>query len=333
MLVYIFRRLINVVALLVVVSMVTFGIFFMVPKITGSDPALLYAGRATNKVAIEGIRHKMGLDKPITVQYGEFVKGIVVGRDYDGGSDTTHCPAPCFGYSFKNEQPVWPMLLDRLPVTASLAAGASLLWLIGGVATGVISALRRRTVLDRATMITALAGVSLPVYFTGLLASAIFVHSLGWLPEIGYVDFADNPLLWAQNLILPWITLAFLFAATYARLTRATMLEILGEDYIRTARAKGLKEGVVIGKHALRSTLTPIITIFGLDLGQLLGGAVLTETVFNLKGLGNAAVSAIGTQDLPVILGVTMFAAFFIVMANLIVDLLYAVVDPRVRLT
>lgn len=333
MLVYIFRRLINVVALLVVVSMVTFGIFFMVPKITGSDPALLYAGRATNKVAIEGIRHKMGLDKPITVQYGEFVKGIVVGRDYDGGSDKTHCAAPCFGYSFKNEQPVWPMLLDRLPVTASLAAGASLLWLIGGVATGVISALRRRTVLDRATMITALAGVSLPVYFTGLLASAIFVHSLGWLPEIGYVDFADNPLLWAQNLILPWITLAFLFAATYARLTRATMLEILGEDYIRTARAKGLKEGVVIGKHALRSTLTPIITIFGLDLGQLLGGAVLTETVFNLKGLGNAAVSAIGTQDLPVILGVTMFAAFFIVMANLIVDLLYAVVDPRVRLT
>ncbi|MGW3242214.1 ABC transporter permease [Streptomyces sp. NPDC001070] len=333
MLVYIFRRLINVVALLVVVSMVTFGIFFMVPKITGSDPALLYAGRATNKVAIEGIRHKMGLDKPITVQYGDFVKGIVVGRDYDSGSEKTHCPAPCFGYSFKNEQPVWPLLLDRLPVTASLAAGAAVLWLLGGVATGVISALRRRTVLDRVTMVTALAGVSLPVYFTGLLTSAIFVTSLGWLPENDYVNFADNPAQWAQHLILPWITLAFLFAATYARLTRATMLEILGEDYIRTARAKGLKEGVVIGKHALRSTLTPIITVFGLDLGQLLGGAVLTETVFNLKGLGNAAVNAISTQDLPVILGVTMFAAFFIVMANLIVDLLYAVVDPRVRLT
>ncbi|MFC4030720.1 ABC transporter permease [Streptomyces polygonati] len=333
MLVYLIRRLANVVVLLVVVSMITFAIFFMVPKITGSDPALLYAGRATSKVAIEGIRHKLGLDKSIAVQYWDFAKGIVVGRDYDNGTDITHCPAPCFGYSFKNEQPVWPMLVSRLPITASLALGASILWLVGGVATGVISALRRRTVLDRAAMMTALAGVSLPIYFTGLLASAIFVYALGWIPEIGYVNFTDNPLLWAQNLLLPWITLAFLFAATYARLTRATMLEILGEDYIRTARAKGLTEGVVIRKHALRSTLTPIITVFGLDVGQLLGGAVLTENVFDLHGLGNAAVTAISTQDLPVILGVTMFAAFFIVMANLIVDLLYAVIDPRVRLT
>jgi peptide/nickel transport system permease protein len=332
-LVYILRRLINVVALLVVVSMITFGIFFMVPRLTGSDPALLYAGRETSQTAIEGIRHKMGLDKPIAVQYADFARGLVAGRDYDNGSDITHCPAPCFGYSFKNEQPVWPMLLDRLPVTASLAAGASVLWLLGGVATGVISALRRRTFLDRATMITALAGVSLPIYFTGLLASAIFVYALGWLPETAYVNFTSNPFGWARNLILPWITLAFLFAATYARLTRATVLEILGEDYIRTARAKGLRESVVIRKHALRSTLTPIITVFGLDLGQLLGGAVLTETVFNLRGLGNAAVDAINTGDLPVILGVTLFAAFFIVMANLIVDLLYAVVDPRVRLT
>ncbi|WP_405588268.1 ABC transporter permease [Streptomyces sp. NBC_01190] len=333
MLVYLIRRLVNVVVLLVVVSMITFGIFFMVPKLTGSDPALLYAGRATSKVAIEGIRHKMGLDKPIAVQYWDFAKGIVVGRNYDNGTDITHCPAPCFGYSFKNEQAVWPMLTSRLPVTASLALGASVLWLIGGVATGVLSALRRRTALDRAAMITALAGVSLPIYFTGLLASAIFVYALGWIPEIGYVDFTANPLEWAQNLLLPWITLAFLFAATYARLTRATMLEVLGEDYIRTARAKGLTEGVVIRKHALRSTLTPIITVFGLDVGQLLGGAVLTENVFDLHGLGNAAVTAISTQDLPVILGVTMFAAFFIVMANLIVDLLYAVIDPRVRLT
>ncbi|GAA1372486.1 ABC transporter permease [Streptomyces beijiangensis] len=335
MLVYILRRLLNVVIMLVVVSMVTFGIFFMVPKITGSDPALLYAGRTTDKVAIEGIRKKMGLDKPITTQYGLFLKGVVAGRDYDAGPDTTHCPAPCFGYSFKNEQPVWQDLKDKVPVTLSLASGASILWLLGGVATGVISALRRRTLLDRATMITALAGVSLPIYFTGLVSSAIFVYSLGWLDTINYPDggLASDPGGWLNAMILPWITLAFLFAATYARLTRATMLEILGEDYIRTARAKGLTESVVIRKHALRSTLTPIITVFGLDLGALLGGAVLTETTFSLPGLGKAAVDAISTGDLPVIMGVTMIAAFFVVMANLVVDLLYAVVDPRVRLT
>ncbi|MFB6780068.1 ABC transporter permease [Streptomyces sp. NPDC056352] len=333
MLVYLLRRLVNVVVMLVIVSMVTFGIFFMVPKITGSDPALLYAGRETNKTAIEGIRKKMGLDKPVTTQYGLFLKGIVAGRDYDQGSQVTHCPAPCFGYSFKNEQPVWPDLKQRIPVTLSLAAGASVLWLIGGVATGVISALRRRTVLDRVTMITALAGVSLPIYFTGLVSMAIFIYSLEWMETINYAPLTDDPAAWLNSMILPWVTLAFLFAATYARLTRATMLEILGEDYIRTARAKGLKEQVVIRKHALRSTLTPIITVFGLDLGALLGGAVLTESTFSLPGMGKAAVDAINSGDLPVIMGVTLIAAFFVVMANLIVDLLYAVVDPRVRLT
>ncbi|GAA3816582.1 ABC transporter permease [Streptomyces chiangmaiensis] len=333
MIVYLIRRLINVVVMLWVVSLVTFGIFFAVPKLTGTDPALMFAGRETNATAIEGIRHKMGFDKPIYVQYGQYMKGIVAGRDYDNGSDKTHCPAPCFGYSFKTEQPVWETLKEALPVTFSLAVGAAVLWVLGGVATGVISALRRRTVLDRVTMITALAGVSLPIYFTGLVASAVVVYSLGWMDSIDYVPIEQGPLEWAKNLLLPWITLAFLFAATYARLTRATMLEILGEDYIRTARAKGLKENVVIGKHALRATLTPIITIFGLDLGQLLGGAVLTEKTFNLRGLGYQAVTAIDGGDLPVIMGVTLFAALFIVVANLIVDLLYAVVDPRVRLT
>jgi peptide/nickel transport system permease protein len=200
-----------------------------------------------------------------------------------------------------------------------------------GTGTGIISALRKGSVVDRATMMTALAGVSLPIYFTGLLSLSIFVHVLGWLPN-DYVNFTDNPLEWARNLILPWITLAFLYAATYARLTRATLLEVLNEDYIRTARAKGLKESKVIGKHALRSTLTPILTVFGLDIGALIGGAVLTETTFNLRGLGYEAVQAISQSDLPVILGVTLFAAFFVIMANLVVDLLYAVVDPRVRL-
>nr|WP_296075623.1 ABC transporter permease [uncultured Actinoplanes sp.] len=333
MLTYIIRRLFNAVVTLLVVTLVTFGIFFLVPKVTGSDPALLYIGKQSDATALEGIRTKMGLNDPVIVQYGKFLKGLVAGRDYANGPDVTHCPAPCLGYSFKTDQEVTPLLLDDLPVTVSLALGAAVLWLIMGVSTGVISALRRGSIVDRGVMTGALAGVSLPVYFTGLLSSAIFVYWLGWLPEGQYVPLLENPGEWFVQLLLPWITLAFLFAATYARLTRANMLETLGEDYVRTARAKGLPERTVIGKHALRSGLTPIVTIFGLDLGALLGGAVLTENVFNLRGLGWQALTAIKGNDLPVILGVTLIAATFIVFANLIVDVIYSVIDPRVRLS
>ena len=332
MLAYLIRRILNAVLTLLVVTLVTFGIFFMVPKLTGSDPALLYIGKTADAVSLEGIRTKLNLDDPIIVQYGKFLKGLVVGRDYENGNDVTHCPAPCMGYSFKTEQEVTPLLLSDLPVTLSLAVGAAILWVLLGVATGTISALRKGTLLDRVVMGGALAGVSLPIYFTGLLASAIFIYWLGWLPNINYVPFTENPALWAQGLILPWITLAFLFAATYARLTRANMLETLGEDYIRTARAKGLPERTVIGKHALRSGLTPLVTVFGLDLGALLGGAVLTEAVFNLRGLVYQALQAIRGNDLPIIIGVTLIAAFFIVFINLIVDVLYGFIDPRVRL-
>lgn len=332
MVAYLIRRLINAVVTLLVVTLVTFGVFFMVPKLTGSDPALLYIGKQADKVALEGIREKMGLNDPVLVQYGKFLKGIVVGRDYANGPDVTHCDAPCLGYSFKTEQEVTPLLMDDLPVTVSLAIGAAILWLIGGVVAGVISALRKGSIPDRAVMFIALAGVSLPIYFTGLLSKSIFVYWLGWLPNSGDVTFLDDPGGWFTQMLLPWITLAFLFAATYARLTRANMLETLGEDYIRTARAKGLRERAVIGKHALRSGLTPIVTVFGLDLGALLGGALLTETVFNLRGLGYQAYQAIRGNDLPVILGVTLIAAFFIVIANLVVDLVYSAIDPRVRL-
>ncbi|GAA3052459.1 ABC transporter permease [Kitasatospora albolonga] len=331
MLVYIIRRLVNVVAMLVVVAAVTFGIFFMVPKLTGSDPALLYVGKIADPAAIEGIRHKMGLDKSVIEQFWLFLKGLVLGRDYSTGVDVTHCSAPCFGYSFKTEREVFPVLLDRLGVTASLALGASIIWVVFGTMTGMISALKRGSLLDRFTMTTALAGVSLPIYFTGMLASAVFVYQLGVFPN-DYVPFADDPIAWFQNLVLPWVTLAFLYAANYARLTRATLLEVLGEDYVRTARAKGLGEGTVIRKHAMRSTLTPILTVFGMDLGGLIGGAVLTESTFNFRGLGYEAVSSIAASDLPVIMGVTLFAGFFIILANLLVDILYAAVDPRVRL-
>jgi peptide/nickel transport system permease protein len=222
-------------------------------------------------------------------------------------------------------------MMSDLPVTASLAIGAAVIWLVFGTAIGVLSALRRGTVFDRAAMGVALAGVSLPVFFTGLIALELFSYKWEIFPNVQYVALTQNPLLWARNLVLPWITLAFLYAALYARLTRAGMLETMNEDYIRTARAKGLAERKVIVKHGLRAALTPIVTIFGMDLGLLLGGAVLTEFTFSLHGLGLFTVLAIQNNDLPEILGVVMLAAFFVVIANLIVDILYAVVDPRVR--
>ena len=253
------------------------------------------------------------------------------GVHYSAGTDVSYCPFPCFGYSFRNQQPVWPQLMSDAPVTLSLAIGASVLWLIGGVSIGVLSALRRGSVFDRFSMGVALAGVSLPVFFTGLIALELFSYKWPIFPNVHYVPITSNPLLWARNLVLPWITLAFLYAALYARLTRAGMLETMGEDYIRTARAKGLPERQVVVKHGLRAALTPIITIFGLDLGLLLGGAILTETTFSLPGLGQFTILAIQNQDLPEILGVVMLASFFIVIANMVVDILYAVVDPRVR--
>jgi len=328
---YLLRRLVTSVVLLLVITVVTFAVFFLVPKAAGTDPAQMFVGKSATARDVEATRVKLGLDKPVYVQYGRFVKGIVAGRDFQSGPSITHCPAPCFGYSFRTDQAVWPLLKDRLPVTVSLAIGAALIWLFGGVLAGVVSALRRRTLLDRSTMMIALAGVSLPIYFTGLIAQLVFVHELHWFPGGDYVPFFTDPFGWAGKLFLAWVTLALIYAATYARLTRAQMLETVGEDYIRTARAKGLRERTVIGKHAMRSVLTPIVTVFGLDIGQLLGGAILTETVFSLPGVGKLAIDAVNQKDLPIILGVTLFGAFFIVMANLIVDLLYAVIDPRVR--
>jgi peptide/nickel transport system permease protein len=198
----------------------------------------------------------------------------------------------------------------------------------------VLSALRRGSFFDRAAMSVALAGVSLPIFFTGLLSLSIFAYRLHLFPGGGsYTPFTQNPAQWAYDLALPWITLAFLFAAAYARLTRAGMLETMNEDFIRTARAKGLRERDVVVKHGLRSALTPIVTIFGLDVGLLLGGAVLTESTYSLNGLGKYAIDAITNNDLPKVLGVVMFAAVFIIIANLVVDVLYAVIDPRVRLS
>jgi peptide/nickel transport system permease protein len=334
MIYFIIRRLILTVFLLLLVSIITFAIFFLVPRLAGQTSyqlAAQYVGRNPIPSEIRAVEAKLGLNDPLYLQYGRYIKGIVVGIHYNSGTDVSYCPFPCFGYSFRNQQPVWPQLISNAPVTLSLAIGASVLWLIGGVSVGVLSALRRGSIFDRFSMGIALAGVSLPVFFTGLIALELFSYKWPIFPNVHYVPLTSNPLLWARNLVLPWVTLAFLYAALYARLTRAGMLETMGEDYIRTARAKGLAEPKVVIKHGLRATLTPIITIFGLDLGLLLGGAILTETTFSLPGLGQFTILAIQNQDLPEIMGVVMLASFFIVIANMIVDILYAVVDPRVR--
>ena len=333
---YIVRRLVAAVFLLLAVSIITFMIFFLIPRLAGAsadDLASRYVGKTAGAEQIHKQAESMGFTDPLYVQYGNFVKGIFVGADYSTGVGTEHCPAPCLGYSYQDRTSVTQDLKDRLPVTFSLAIGAGVLWLFSGVAIGVLSALRRGSIFDRAAMTVALAGVSLPIFFTGLLSLSIFSYSLKITANGGsYTPFTENPLDWAYDLILPWITLAFLFAAGYARLTRAGMLETMGEDYVRTARAKGLPERTVVTKHALRSTLTPILTIFGLDFGVLMGGAVLTEKTFSLPGLGQYAIQAIARNDLPKLLGVTLLIAAFVVIANLVVDVLYAVVDPRVRL-
>jgi peptide/nickel transport system permease protein len=333
---FLIRRAISAVAMLLIVSMVTFGIFFLLPKLAGQTTdqlAASYAGKAPTEEAIVDIKERLGLDDPIAVQYGRFVKGIVAGQDFSNGPSVMHCDAPCLGYSFRNSEPVRPTLIDRAPVTLSLAVGAAVIWLVTGVGIGIVSALRRGSLFDRLAMMTALAGVSLPIYFTGLVSLAVFAYGLKlWPNGVVYTPFTESPTDWAYNLILPWVTLAFLYAALYARLTRAGMLETLNEDFIRTARAKGLPERTVITKHALRASLTPILTVFGLDLGLLLGGAVLTESTFGFAGLGALSIDSIESGALPMVMGVVLLATVFIVLASLIVDILYAVVDPRVRL-
>ena len=314
--------------------MVIFAIFFLLPKLGGQTSyglATQYVGRNPTRAAVLQMEAQLGLDKPVYQQYWDYLRAIVVGEHYGTGVASAYCPPPCFGYSFKNQQPVWPMLISGIPVTVSLAFGAAVLWLTGGIAIGVISALKRGSIFDRLSMTLALAGVSLPIFFTGLVSLVLFSYKWPVFPNVQFVPVTQNPALWAKNLVLPWVTLAFLYAALYARLTRAGMLETMGEDYIRTARAKGLPERTVIYKHGLRAALTPIVTIFGLDLGLLLGGALLTEFTFTLHGLGLFTLEAVQNQDFPEIMGVVMLASFFIVIANLVVDVVYAVLDPRVR--
>jgi peptide/nickel transport system permease protein len=315
---YIIRRILWVIVLLFLVSFLTFVIFYLFPS---ADPAALRAGRQPNPQLIEQIRHALGLDKPWYSQYFDYMKRLVLHFD--------------FGYSFQNNISVKQQIFDRLPATMSLAVGAAVIWLVIGIGVGTISAVKRGSFIDRLTMGGALVAISAPVYWLGLLALYLFSSDIGVVkifPGAGsYVPISDDPAKWFTSLIMPWFVLAAAFAAFYARLLRSNLSETLSLDYIRTARAKGLPERTVVLRHGLRSAITPIVTAAGLDIGILLGGAILTETVFNIPGIGRLAYDSIQNSDLPMIQGTVLLGAFFIIFANLIVDILYAVIDPRVR--
>jgi peptide/nickel transport system permease protein len=315
---YIIRRLLWGVALLILVSAVTFVLFRILP--TG-NPARLRAGRSPSPKVIAEISRNLGLNKPLIVQFWIYMKGIFLHFN--------------LGFSYYSEASVRSLIADRLPATVSLVVGASVIWLAVGLAVGIVSAVRRRSKLDRTAMGTALVLVSAPEYWLGLILLYLFANDIGRvkvLPGSGsYVALSSDPWGWFTSLILPWLVVAAGSAAIYARLIRGSMIEVMGEDYIRTARAKGLTERRVVLRHGLRSAINPIVTIFALDIGVLLGSAVLVETVFDIPGIGRLSYDAITHSDFPIVQGTVLAAALFIIVANIIVDIAYAYLDPRVR--
>ncbi len=327
---YVIRRILLMFLMLFLVTVAVFILFSLVP----TDPARLTCGKACTPEIIEANRERLGLADPLLVQYWEWFKGLFVGRTYAEGTPVEFsCPAPALGYSFRNGECVTQLIAERMPVTIELAIGAFILWMVVGVLSGIYAALRRGRWQDRSIVSLALVGYSFPTFFIGLTLLFFVVIKWGILPYPDYVPPTEDPVQWFQTMILPWITVALVYAAFYTRLTRTQMLETLGEDYIRTARAKGLPERVVIRKHAFRAGLTPIVTAAGLDFAGLLGGAVVTETIFQLPGVGRLAIESVQDYDLPIIVGTTVVFAVIVIIANLIVDLLYGAIDPRVRLS
>lgn len=317
---FIVRRALFGLLVLFIISLAVFILFFVVAP---GDPAANFVGKNPSAAQIQQARVKYNLDKPVPEQYLLYVNRLVHGD---------------LGYSFRNEEPVLQTLEARLPITASLAVGAAIVWLLIGIPIGILAATKPRSLRDRAATVFALGGLSIPTFVVGLLFLYFFFYvfrvdfGLDLFPGNGYVPLTEDPLGWAQHLILPWFALALVSAASYSRITRGSLLEVLGEDYIRTARAKGLSERRVTYRHGLRSALTPVVTLLGIDVGSLLGGAIVTEAVFGLNGVGQLAVQSVVIGDLPVIFGTVLLAAFFIVVANIIVDILYALLDSRVRL-
>lgn len=314
---------------LLIVSFAVYVIFAILPF----DPAALTCGQKCNDIIVEANRVRLGYDKPLLIQYWLFLTGIFFGRQYGVGQAAFTCPAPSFGYSFNENECVTDILKDTLPVTISLAVGALILWVTVGVTLGVIAAKFRGRVPDTASSVFVLLGTSLPTFVTGLVL-LIWV-SIKWkivpLTLTGYVSFLDNPIGALKYFILPWITLAIAYAALYTRFTRAAVLETMSEDYVRTARAKGLDERTILFKHTLRAVLAPITTMAGLDFAGLIGGAIITETIFNLPGLGRLTLRSVYEFDLSVVVATTILAATVVIVMNLIVDMFYAVLDPRVR--
>ena len=320
---YLIRRVLFMILVLFVVSLITFIIFVKLPA---SDPARRAAGRQTTPENVEAARHAFGLDRPLYVQYGRFAKGLIPWPGLFLNEDVY--------YSYTNFVPVKEEIFSRLPVTITLAVGAAITWVLMGIPIGIISAVKRGSVWDRTSMVFALIGVSAPVFWLAYLFLYVFWFKLGWAPSSGIpIGTSVLEAVVQGRFVLPWIVLSLTFAAFYARMVRGNLIETMGEDYIRTARAKGLSERRVIYKHGLRAALTPVVTMFGLDLAGLLGGAFITETLFGLPGIGQMAVSAIGRQDFPEVMGVTILGALFIAIANLVVDIVYAFLDPRVRYT
>jgi peptide/nickel transport system permease protein len=318
---YLVRRVLYLLVIVVVITMATFLIFYVMPP---GDPATAFAGRTPTPEILAEVKQQFGLDRPLWQQYVSFVDRIFLGDEYGW---------PGFGFSFDTRSPVREQLLDRMGVTLQLAAGAAVLWLMIGIPIGVVSALRRRSIYDRAAMGFALFGVSAPVFAVGLAALYVFWQRLHLVPGTGYVPFGEDPRAWFAHLVLPWCVLSLQYAAFYARMVRSNLLETMREDFIRTAKAKGMTSRRVIGRHALRTSLTPVVTTLGMDVSLLLGGAVLTETVFNLPGLGSLLVQSVARSDLPVILATTVVAALAVSIMSLVVDIVYAYLDPRVRLS
>lgn len=336
MLVFTVRRLFAAVVMLFIVSVATFVLFYALPN----NPARLACGQRCTPEIIANLSHTLGYDQPITKQYTDFLTGLVRERKFpddpvqEANAPQTifRCSAPCLGYSYAQNGPVTDLVKKALPITISIAFVAFVMWTVSGVLLGIVAALRKGTIVDRGLVALSLIGFSLPTFFIGLLLQQFIAIQFGLWPLPSWVPITENPAAWLQNLVLPSLTLAIIYAATYVRLTRAYMLETMTEDYVRTARAKGLGERSVVFKHGLRAALTPIVTQAGLDLGVLLGGAVITETIFNFNGIGKLALDAVRNLDLAIIVPLVLIAATFVILANLIVDLMYAAIDPRVRL-
>jgi peptide/nickel transport system permease protein len=335
MLAYTIRRLAAALVMLIVMSIVTFALFYAAP----GDPARYTCGKTCSPAVIAANRHQLGYDKPIQVQYAKFVKGMVSARDFPDDALTkknapqtiVHCPAPCFGYSPLQTSLISTLLRQRLPVSMFVALFAFVLWIVFGLLGGIVAALFRGRWPDRTLVGVALIGYSFPTFFIGLVLYNYVASKWQLTPLPAYISPLSDPIGFLRGAILPAVTLAMIYMAAYIRLTRAYMLEAMGEDYLRTARAKGLTERKVIFKHTLRAALTPITTIAGLDLGGLLAGAAITETVFGFNGVGKLAVDSAVTSDLPVNVGIVLVSAAFIILANVLVDVLYAYIDPRVR--